>query len=104
MCAYYCFSLVPKRNCVDVPKEVCSRARRNPRKVNRPVIKKWCYVPSQESGLLREAKAADPVADTLSAETLIDVPAVEAVAADEVPVVAKVDDEPAIEIEMEASE
>ena len=37
--------------CVDVPKEVCTRSRTNPRKVKKPVVKKWCYVPSEESGL-----------------------------------------------------
>ena len=36
---------------MDVPKEVCTRMRRNPRRVNRPVIKKWCYTPTRESGL-----------------------------------------------------
>lgn len=43
--------LKPMENCVDVPKEVCVRVRRNPRRVKRPIIKKWCYVPSEESGL-----------------------------------------------------
>jgi len=43
--------LTPKEECVDVPKEVCSRQQTNPRKVKRPVIKKWCYIPSEESGL-----------------------------------------------------
>ena len=43
-------SLKPVDNCVDVPKEVCVRMRTNPRKVKRPVIKKWCYVPTAESG------------------------------------------------------
>merc|ERR1711892_1620905 len=43
--------LEPKEECVDVPKEVCTRSRQNPRKIRKPVIKKWCYVPSQESGL-----------------------------------------------------
>merc|ERR1712158_339197 len=32
--------------CVDIPKEVCSRSRTNPRKVQKPVVKKWCYVPT----------------------------------------------------------
>jgi len=31
--------------CVDVPKEVCVRSQRNPRKVAKPVIKNWCYKP-----------------------------------------------------------
>eukprot|EP00092_Neocalanus_flemingeri_P053708 GFUD01063196.1.p1 GENE.GFUD01063196.1~~GFUD01063196.1.p1 ORF type:complete len:368 (-),score=106.94 GFUD01063196.1:300-1364(-) len=43
--------LSPQEECVDVPKEVCTRSRTNPRKVRKPVIKKWCYVPSEESGL-----------------------------------------------------
>merc|ERR1712114_37268 len=33
----------------DVPKEVCTRSRTNPRKVKKPVVKKWCYVPTEES-------------------------------------------------------
>merc|ERR1712073_177281 len=41
----------PTEECVDVPKEVCTRSRTNPRKVKKPVVKKWCYVPSEESGL-----------------------------------------------------
>jgi len=40
--------LVPQlkevEQCFDVPKEVCVRAEVNPRKVAKPVIKKWCYV------------------------------------------------------------
>jgi len=43
--------LEPKEECVDVPKEVCTRSRTNPRKVKKPVVKKWCYIPSEESGL-----------------------------------------------------
>jgi len=43
--------LEPTVECVDVPKEVCTRSRNNPRKVKKPVVKKWCYVPSVESGL-----------------------------------------------------
>ena len=44
--------LKPQEECVDIPKEVCSRSRKNPRKVQKPVVKKWCYVPSAQSGLL----------------------------------------------------
>merc|ERR1712055_176812 len=33
----------PNEECVDVPKEVCTRSRTNPRKVKKPVVKKWCY-------------------------------------------------------------
>ena len=43
--------LKPHEDCVDIPKEVCVRSRRNPRKVQKPVVKKWCYTPSRESGL-----------------------------------------------------
>merc|ERR1711970_780791 len=43
--------LKPAEECVDIPKEVCSRSRTNPRKVQKPVVKKWCYVPTAESGL-----------------------------------------------------
>ena len=39
--------LVPKlkevESCIDVPKEVCIRSERNPRKVKYPVIRHWCY-------------------------------------------------------------
>ena len=27
------------------------RSRNNPRKVKKPVVKKWCYIPTEESGL-----------------------------------------------------
>jgi len=43
--------LVPVQECVDVPKEICARSKTNPRFIKKPVIKKWCYVPSEESGL-----------------------------------------------------
>jgi len=43
--------LKPREECVDIPKEVCSRSRTNPRKVQKPVVKKWCYVPTAQSGL-----------------------------------------------------
>ena len=43
--------LTPVEECVDVPKEVCQKSKGNPRKVLKPVTKKWCYVPSEESGL-----------------------------------------------------
>lgn len=33
-------------NCIDIPKEVCSRSRTNPRTVSKPIIKKWCYTTS----------------------------------------------------------
>merc|ERR1711874_134050 len=43
--------LKSKLECVDVPKEVCTKSKTNPQKKKRPVLKKWCYVPSAESGL-----------------------------------------------------
>lgn len=43
--------LTPVEECVDVPKEVCQKGKGNPRKVLKPITKKWCYVPSEESGL-----------------------------------------------------
>lgn len=43
--------LEPKEECVQVPKEICARQKRNPRTIKKPVIKKWCYVPSEEAGL-----------------------------------------------------
>jgi len=44
--------LSPQEECVDVPKEVCTKGKTNPRTVQKPVTKKWCYVPSKESGLV----------------------------------------------------
>jgi len=46
-------NLKPVEECVDVPKEICHRSRTNPRRVAKPVLKKWCYTPSEESGLVR---------------------------------------------------
>jgi len=43
--------LKPTEECVDIPTEACSRSRTNPRKVQKPVVKKWCYVPTAQSGL-----------------------------------------------------
>jgi len=43
--------LTPVEECVDVPKEVCQKKKGNPRTVLKPVTKKWCYTPSEESGL-----------------------------------------------------
>lgn len=43
--------LSPTEECSDVPKEICVMSRINPTKKKRPVIKKWCYVPSPTSGL-----------------------------------------------------
>jgi len=47
--------LVPKLvqvpECIDVPKEICTQNKVNPRKIKKPVIKNWCYTPTEESGL-----------------------------------------------------
>jgi hypothetical protein len=48
---YIIVRLKPTENCVDVPKEVCVRVRNNPRTIKKPIVKKWCYVPTDESGL-----------------------------------------------------
>ncbi len=34
--------LVPNDRCVDVPREVCTMQKVNPRKVRKPVVKTWC--------------------------------------------------------------
>ena len=41
----FCCRLVPKPNCVKVPKEICVNTKTNPRRVQRPVVKEWCYRP-----------------------------------------------------------
>lgn len=33
---------------MDIPREVCVRAKVNPRKIKRPIVKKWCYTPKEE--------------------------------------------------------
>jgi hypothetical protein len=62
--------LKPTEQCVDVPKEVCTRSQSNPRKVKKPVIKKWCYTPSPESGLepLDNYNGADSNSEPVVAE------------------------------------
>merc|ERR1712088_359420 len=32
-------------------KEMCNRSKQNPRKVKKPIIKNWCYTPSEEDDL-----------------------------------------------------
>ncbi len=41
------FRLVPQPNCVKVPKEICVNTKANPRRVKKPVVKEWCYKPSE---------------------------------------------------------
>jgi len=38
--------LIQQPNCIKVPKEICVKAKTNPRKVKKPVVKEWCYRPS----------------------------------------------------------
>eukprot|EP00092_Neocalanus_flemingeri_P023887 GFUD01025912.1.p1 GENE.GFUD01025912.1~~GFUD01025912.1.p1 ORF type:complete len:697 (+),score=162.50 GFUD01025912.1:64-2154(+) len=56
----YVTKLVPQlkevENCFDVPKEVCVREEVNPRKVAKPVIKRWCYVVSCPEECVEAAK------------------------------------------------
>jgi len=39
--------LVEKPKCIKIPREVCVKQRVNPRKRFKPVIREWCYRPSQ---------------------------------------------------------
>jgi len=39
--------LVEKPKCIKVPREVCVKQRVNPKKTFKPVIREWCYRPSQ---------------------------------------------------------
>jgi len=39
--------LVERPKCIKVPREVCVNQRVNPKKLFKPVIKEWCYKPSQ---------------------------------------------------------
>jgi len=45
--------LKDKEECVDVPLEICVRYDTNPRLVNKPVLKVWCYKATKEAGLAR---------------------------------------------------
>jgi len=38
--------LIQQPNCIKVPKEICVNAKTNPKKVKKPVVKEWCYKPS----------------------------------------------------------
>ena len=58
--------LVPVEKCADVPKEICARSKTNPRKIKKPLIKKWCYVPSKESGLLTTTPSTNINTDTVT--------------------------------------
>ena len=60
----FSFRLVPKPNCVKVPKEVCVNSKTNPRVVKKPVIKEWCYRPSE---LKETPEVTPPTPDDVSA-------------------------------------
>jgi len=38
--------LIQQPNCIKVPKEICVNSKGNPKKVKKPVVKEWCYKPS----------------------------------------------------------
>jgi len=38
--------LIQQPNCIKVPKEICINVKANPTKVKKPVVKEWCYKPS----------------------------------------------------------
>ncbi|CAB4061960.1 unnamed protein product [Lepeophtheirus salmonis] len=40
---------IPDETCTLNPQKICTRKKRNPRKVKRPVVKKWCYTPKIEN-------------------------------------------------------
>ena len=42
--------LVPTQTCMDVPREVCSKSKVNPRRVKRPVIRKVCIKKDEGAG------------------------------------------------------
>ena len=48
---HFFFRLVPKPNCVKVPKEICVNTKSNPRRVKKPVVKQWCYNPKDLNDL-----------------------------------------------------
>ena len=39
--------LQPKEKCNDVPKEVCAKVKKNPKQVQKPVVKKRCKIPNR---------------------------------------------------------
>ena len=53
--------LTAKETCMDVPKEICSKSRGNPRRVKKPLIKTWCFKPEKksQSGVVLEPEDGD---------------------------------------------
>ncbi|XP_040572677.1 uncharacterized protein [Lepeophtheirus salmonis] len=56
-------------NCIDIPKEVCVRQRRNPRTVKVPIIKKWCYTPKLETSSDIKPGSSNPRGVTVNPPT-----------------------------------
>ena len=54
---------------MDIPKEVCVRAKVNPRKTKRPIIKKWCYSPERSDS---DTSDTTTDTDTESEDTTLD--------------------------------
>ena len=73
---YFFYRLVPKPNCVKVPKEICVNTKKNPRRVKKPVVKEWCYRPKDL--LENPGTFADALAGGSSADTEADLPPEEA--------------------------
>jgi hypothetical protein len=63
-------SLVPKKECVDVPKEICYIVRVNPRVVSNLVVKKACG-PAHLFGSIEESTTTAPSTTTVAPLTLI---------------------------------
>ena len=51
--------LAARETCIDVPKEICSKSKSNPRRVKKPVIKKWCFKPTNKTELAVELETED---------------------------------------------
>lgn len=59
--------LEEKEECVQVPREVCTRLRNNPRKEKKPVVKQWCFVANtlnrtnkKETNISKRTEGATP--------------------------------------------
>lgn len=61
--------LIPELECVDVPKEVCVRVRNNPKKIKKPIVKRWCYTPTETETETGSAESTEPASDNNGAET-----------------------------------
>lgn len=57
---------------MDIPKEVCVRAKVNPRKTKRPIIKKWCYSPERSDENLDTTADSDEEAEETTLNPLVE--------------------------------